>query len=62
MDRKFKKGRDLLRCMMYGILPVILLLLASVLRAQQPAGAAPPVYEFSLPQAIDFAAKMANRQ
>jgi outer membrane protein len=57
MDRKFKKGRDLLRCTMHGILPVILLLLVSGLRAQQPAGAAPPVYEFSLPQAIDFASK-----
>ena len=57
MNRKFRKGLSLLRCTAYGILPSVLLLLASVLRAQQPAGAAPPVYEFSLPQAIDFASK-----
>jgi outer membrane protein len=56
MDRKFKKGRDLLRCMAYGLVPVVLLLLASGLRAQQSAGAT-PVYEFSLPQAIDYASK-----
>lgn len=53
MNRKFKKGRILLRCMMWGILPAVLLLLASDLRAQQ----AKPVYEFSLQQAIDFASK-----
>src|SRR6201996_7031736 len=62
MDRKFKKGRDLLRCITYGLLPVVLLLLASGLRAQQSAGAASspgatPVHEFSLPQAIDYASK-----
>src|ERR1700760_1375908 len=63
MDRKFKKGRDLLRCMTYGLLPLVLLLLASGLRAQQSAGAAaaaasqPQVYEFSLAQAIDYASK-----
>src|SRR6202012_2713467 len=62
MDRKFKKGRDLLRCITYGLSPFVLLLLASGLRAQQNAGAAAspgamPVYEFSLPQAIDYASK-----
>lgn len=62
MDQKFKKGRDLLRCMTYGALSVVLLLWASGLRAQQSAGAsapsgAPPVYEFSLAQAIDYASK-----
>lgn len=63
MDRKFKKGRDLLRCMTYGSLSMVLLLLASGLRAQQSAAAAaaaappPQVYEFSLAQAIDFASK-----
>jgi outer membrane protein TolC len=48
--------------MTYGALPVVLLLLASGLRAQQSAGATPPpgatpVYEFSLAQAIDYAGK-----
>jgi outer membrane protein len=57
MNRKFKKGRSLFRRTAYGILPLALLFLASDLRAQQPAGAAPPVYELSLTQAIDFASK-----
>lgn len=61
MDLKFKKGRDLLRCMTYGALPVVLLLLASGLRAQQQAAATSPgatqMHEFSLAQAIDYASK-----
>ncbi len=62
MNRKFEKGRSFLNGMAYGLLPFTLLLLASDLRAQYPAGAAtapssPQVYQFSLPQAIDYASK-----
>lgn len=53
MNRKFEKGRSLLL-----ILPATLLLLATSTRAQQP-GAAPArtTHEFSLAEAIDYAAK-----
>jgi outer membrane protein len=53
MNRKFEKGRSLLL-----ILPATLLLLATTTRAQQP-GAAPArtIHEFSLVEAIDYAAK-----
>ena len=53
MNRKFEKGRSLLL-----ILPATLLLLATPTRAQQP-GAAPArtTHEFSLAEAIDYAAK-----
>jgi len=75
MNRKFKKGRSHLRTHWrniarrildsptYGILPLVLLLMASGLRAQQKGGApssaaqSPQFYQFSLAQAIDFASK-----
>jgi outer membrane protein len=53
MNRKFEKGRSLLL-----ILPATLLLLATQLRAQQPAAApARVIHEFSLAEAVDYAAK-----
>ena len=54
MNRKFKKGRRSLL-----ILPTaILLLLATQTRAQQAAAtAARPIHEFSLAEAVDYAAK-----
>jgi outer membrane protein len=53
MNRKFEKGRSQLL-----ILPATLLLLAIQLRAQQPAAApARVIHEFSLAEAVDYAAK-----
>jgi outer membrane protein len=53
MNRKFEKGRSLLL-----ILPATLLLLATQAGAQQPAATvARPIHEFSLAEAVDFAAK-----
>lgn len=53
MNRKFEKGRSLLL-----ILPATLLLLATQTRAQQPAAATGrPIHEFSLAEAVDYAAK-----
>src|ERR1700722_7865557 len=53
MNRKFRKGRSLRL-----ILPATLLLIALHTRAQQPvATAARPIHEFSLAEAVDYAAK-----
>lgn len=46
-----------MRAIAYGTLYVMPVLGASGLRAQPTAGAAPPVYEFSLTQAIEYATK-----
>ena len=53
MNRKFEKGRSQLL-----ILPATLLLLAIQLRGQQPSAApARVIHEFSLAEAVDYAAK-----
>lgn len=53
MNRKFRKGRSLRL-----ILPATLLLIALHTRAQQPAAtAARTIHEFSLAEAVDYAAK-----